>query len=558
MIQEQIGVLVHQALLAGQAAGELPAFAIPVESDIPVERPAQPDYGDFATPVAMQLARSARTNPRQIASAIVKHLPCGDGQLILRAEVAGAGFVNVVVNPSWLVDQVDRIVSQGKHFAAPQSVRPQNVLVEFVSANPTGPLTVGHGRGAVIGDTISRILEASGARVTREYYFNDGGLQMRNLAESVRVRAKQLLGEDLPFPEEYYVGDYIKDIASELIAEEGASVGDADWTTLRDRAVAVIFADIRQTQDRLGIHFDSYFNEMTFYDKERPGNVWEIVEQLNQKGVAYEDNGAVWFAATSFGADKDRVLIRSTGEPTYRLPDIAYHIDKLKRGFDLLIDVLGSDHVAQYPDIKAAVAALGYEAEKIRVVEHQFVTLIRDGAVVKMSTRRANYVTLDELIDEVGADAVRYFMISRSQTSQFEFDLNLAKEQNDTNPVYYIQYAHARTAGILDRNSFKKNVAYNSYADVSFLGHPSEIALIKEILRLEEIIVICAQRLETHHLAYYGRDLATAFNAFYRDCRVVDPDNLPVTYARLKLVKAAQIALSRALELMGMNAPAHM
>jgi len=224
----------------------------------------------------------------------------------------------------------------------------------------------------------------------------------------------------------------------------------------------------------------------------------------------------------------------------------------------LLVDVLGSDHVVQYPDIKAAVGALGYETERIRVVEHQFVTLIRDGAVVKMSTRRANYVTLDELIDEVGSDAVRYFMISRSQTSQFEFDLNLAKEQNDSNPVYYIQYAHARTAGIIDRNAQERQIAYNSDADVSLLKHSSEIALIKEILRLEEVTLTCVQRLETHHLAYYGRDLAVAFNAFYRDCHVIDPENLPLTHSRLKLVKASQIALARTLELMGMSAPLQM
>lgn len=558
MVQHQLSVLVHQALLAGQAAGDLPAFDLPTKDHIPIERPAQSEYGDFATPIAMQLARLARHNPKRIAQSIVTHLPMGGDNLVLRADIAGPGFVNFLLNPTWLAKQVDHLVREGKDVVAPGDRKEQRVLIEFISANPTGPLTVGHGRGAVIGDTLSRILESTGAIVTREYYFNDGGLQMKILAESVRIRVRQLLGEDIPFPEGYYVGDYIRDIAAGLIAEQGSSVVDSDWTSLRDCAVTAIFADIRQTQERLGIAFDTYFNEMTFYDKDRPGNVWDITQQLRACGVAYEEDGAVWFRATAFGADKDRVLIRSTGEPTYRLPDIAYHVDKLKRGFDLIIDVLGSDHGAQYPDIKAAVGALGYDTEKIRVVEHQFVTLIRDGVVVKMSTRRATYVTLDELIDEVGADAVRYFMISRSQTSQFEFDLNLAKAQNDSNPVYYIQYAHARTAGILERTAAEKGVIYDQAGDVLLLQHPMEMALIREILRLEEVILACAQRLETHHLAYYGRDLATAFSAFYRDCRVIDLDNLPLTQARLKLVKATQNALSYTLALMGMSAPSQM
>ncbi|HBY98282.1 MAG: arginine--tRNA ligase [Ardenticatenaceae bacterium] len=558
MIQDQLAILVHNAITAAQQAGDFPPFEVPPPDGIPIERPRQAEHGDFATPVAMQLARPARRSPRQIAEALVKHLPVGDSNLLAGAEVAGPGFINFYLEPTWLARQVDRILAEGERYADLEIGGERKAQVEFVSANPTGPLTVGHGRGAVIGDTLGNILGAGGYNVTREYYFNDGGLQMKNLAESVRLRARQLLGEPVQFPENYYVGDYIVDIARALVAEYGPEVVNRDWTFFRDRAVEVIFADIRKTLERLGVRFDVYFNEMSFYDESQPGNVWDIVAALRERGLAYEAEGAVWFKATAFGAEKDRVLVRSTGEPTYRLPDVAYHANKLERGFDLIVNVLGADHIAQYPDIKAAVGALGYDAGKIHVVTNQFVTLVRNDEVVKMSTRRATYVTLDELIDEVGADAVRYFMISRSPESQFEFDLNLAREQSDENPVYYIQYAHARTAGILDRIAPERGIAFDPAAELTLLRHPAEAALIHEILRLKEILAFSIQRLEPHHLAHYAYDLAATFNVFYRDCRVLDPDNVPLSQARLKLVRAAQIALARALGLMGMSAPAEM
>ena len=366
------------------------------------------------------------------------------------------------------------------------------------------------------------------------------------------------MGEEIPFPSDYYVGDYIKAIAADLVAEHGPATPERDWTVLRDRAVAAIFAEIRATLDRLGVHMDIYFNEMALYDEGRTINVWEVVRRLRERDLTYDADGAVWFRATEFGADKDRVLVRSSGEPTYRLPDIAYHVDKLQRGFDLVVDVLGADHIAQYPDIRAAVTSLGYDAERFHIVTNQFVTLLRDGEVVKMSTRRATYVTLDELIDEVGADAVRYFMISRSPDSQFEFNLGLATAQSDENPVYYIQYAHARTAGILDRNAAAYAIAFDPAADVTMLQHPAEVALIHQILRLEETLANSIRRLEPHHVAYYATDLATRFNTFYRDCRVLKPEDVPLSQARLKLVKATQIALARALHLMGMTAPDQM
>ncbi len=557
-IQDQLAPLILEAIAAAQRAGDLPAFDLTPDA-IPLERPKTEEHGDFASPVAMQLARPARRSPRSIAETLARYLAPGSQELIAAVEVAGPGFLNFRLSPAWLAKHVDAVLAAGVEYANPGIGAGKSAQVEFVSANPTGPLTVGHGRGAVIGDTLANILAAGGYRVEREFYFNDGGLQMRRLAESVRARARQLRGEEVELPDDSYTGEYITDIAADLIAKMGdEAVVTADWTVLRDAAVAAMFAQIRQTLDSLGVHMDNFFNEMSLLDTSRPINVWTVVEDLRARGFAYDADGAVWFKATAFGADKDRVLVRSTGEPTYRLPDIAYHIDKLERGFDVAVNVLGADHIAEFPDITAAVGALGYDAGRLRLVINQFVTLMRGGEPVKMSKRKANYVTLDELIDEVGADAVRYFMNSRTTGSHFEFDLDLAKEMNDTNPVFYIQYAHARTAGILDRVAPTSGIAFDAAADVALLQHSSEQALIQQILRLEDTLVQCIERLEPHHITYYATELATAFSAFYRDCRVLDPEAPALSQARLKLVKATQIALARSLGLMGMGAPAQM
>jgi arginyl-tRNA synthetase len=559
-IQDQVAPLIVEAISAAQREGDLPPFDLPAASAIPLERPKSDEHGDIATPVAMQLAREARRAPRQIAEALARRLPAGPGAMIASAEVAGTGFLNLRLAPAWLAARVDLVLAAGPAYANPRLGQGKRAQVEFVSANPTGPLTVGHGRGAVIGDTLANILAAGGYTVDREYYFNDGGLQMKNLAQSVRVRAQQAAGEAVDLPENHYSGGYIVDIAQELAGRLGAaSVISADWTVLRDAAVRVIFADIQHTLERLGVRMDAYFNEIALFDRSRQPNIWSVLEDLRAHDLAYDAEGAVWFRATAFGADKDRVIVRSSGDPTYRLPDIAYHIDKLKRGYDTVVDVLGADHIAEFPDIAAAIAALGWDSTKLHIVVNQFVTLLRHGEVVKMSTRKATYVTLDELIDEVGTDAVRYFMNSRTAGSHFEFDLDLAKEAGEKNPAIYIQYAHARTAGILERRAAAKGVVYDDAADVALLTHPSELALIKQVLRLEDTLMQCIEQLEPHHLTYYATDLATAFAAFYRDCRVLDPGTpLPLAQSRLKLVRATQIALARALELLGMHAPMEM
>lgn len=550
MLQEQMRTLIERAIHAAQDAGELPAADLP---EINIERPSKPEHGDFATPVAMPLAGPMKRNPRQIAEAIVAHLP--DTELIAEVSVAGPGFINMRLAPNWLTNQIDRILDEGAGYADIDLGHSRRAQVEFVSANPTGPLTVGHGRNAVIGDTMATILEAAGWDVTREYYYNDGGRQMKMLGESLKLRYRELLGEEIDFPEDYYQGEYLVEIAQTIRDEHGADALDRDWEFFKEYAEQAIFAEIRATLERLNITHDVFTNEVSFYDNNA---VWDVVDKLKESGYAYEEEAAIWLKSTEFGSDKDRVLVRSTGEPTYRLPDIAYHIDKLKRGFVLVVDVLGSDHIAQTPDIHNAVRALGYDADKIHVIFHQFITLVRGGELVKMSTRRANFVTLDELIDEVGADAVRFFMIMRSPTAQMEFDLDLATEQSEENPVYYVQYAHARTAGILERNAPEYGVEYDPDADVNVLTHESEKALVSEILRLSEVIQHCAERLEPHQLTFYARDLATAFNAFYRDCPVLTAENDALIGARMKLVKAAQTALARALDLMGMSAPKEM
>jgi arginyl-tRNA synthetase len=550
MLRDSIHALIEAAIQAARQAGDLPATDLP---DVLVEHPQRPEHGDFATPVALGLAKPMRRPPREIAQAIANHLPAND--LIASVEIAGPGYLNLRLRTEWLAGQIDRVLAQGAGYADQDLGQGRRAQVEFVSANPTGPLTVGHGRNAVLGDTLANVLAASGWQVAREYYYNDAGLQMRNLGESLKLRVRQLLGDNVALAENHYQGEYLIEIARQTLAKYGPSVAERDWTFFKEQARHAIFEEIHATLQRLGVTFDVLTNEASFYES---GAIWRVLEQLRALGYAYDADGAVWLRASAFGADKDRVLVRSTGEPTYRLPDITYHAEKLERGFDMIVTVLGIDHIAEVPDIAGALRALGYDDSRLRPLVYQFVTLLRKGEVVKMSTRKANYVTLDELIDEVGADAVRFFMLMRSADSPIEFDLDLAKRRSDDNPLYYVQYAHARTAGILDRAAPERGVAFDQAADVTLLTHPSELALIKEILLLDEVLKDCTTRFELHQLTFYARELASAFNAFYRDCPVLAAPAPGLVGARLKLVKAARIALARALELMGMGAPEQM
>ena len=419
-----------------------------------IEIPKREGQGDFSTNLALVAAGLEKSKPRDLATHFVSLIGT-EHPFIARAEIAGPGFINLFVRKEMWATVLVPIYELDTRFGCSDLGAGKKVMVEFVSANPTGPLSVGHGRNAVLGDAIARVLEASGHTVHREYYFNDAGRQMRILGESTRARYLELLGLPAQFPEDGYQGDYIYDIARSILATEGKSRQSEDIVFFKDKAQEAIFADIDATLKRIDIVFDSYFNEHTLYED---GRIDEVVDSLRARGLVYEKEGATWFKTSEFGQEQDRVIIKSSGEPTYRLPDIAYHCDKFRRGFDWMVNVFGSDHIATVPDVLAGVKALGYDEGKITVVLYQFVTLLRGGKQVKMSTRKATFVTIDELVDEVGTDALRFFFLMRKPDSQLEFDLDLAKKQSQENPVYYVQYAHARLCSI-ERQAAEQGMA---------------------------------------------------------------------------------------------------
>lgn len=538
-----------------------------------LEKPNNPEHGDLATNAAMQLARYLKRPPRQIAEEIAERLRALplDPRRVASVEVAGPGFLNFRFAPDYLAQVLADILAAGERYGRSNLGQGRPAIVEYVSANPTGPLTVGHGRNAVLGDTIANLLDWIGYRVTREYYYNDAGRQMRVLGESVRARYLALVDPNLPtkkiqaaegewvevpepFPEDGYLGDYIIDIARMLYEQHGDALRDVeDITPFKEAAEKVIFEDIRRTLARLGIHMDSYFNEHTLYEN---GKIWEVVEALREKGYIYEKDGAVWFRTSALGKDQDTVLVKRTGEPTYRLPDIAYHITKFERGFERIVDVFGADHIATYPDVLRALEVLGYDISKVDVVIYQFVTLVRGGEPVKMSTRKATYVTLDELIDEVGEDVTRFFFLMRSPNTHLEFDLDLAREASEKNPVFYLQYAHARICSIM-RKADEVGLKESPNPDLTLLQHEAEQALIKELMRFPEVIQEAAQTYEPHRVANYLREVAVAFTKFYDQCRIIgEPE--PLAQARLALARAARLVLANGLRVLGISAPERM
>jgi arginyl-tRNA synthetase len=530
----------------------LQQFDLEGEPEIQIEDPRQPEHGDASSNIAMTLARALKNNPRAIAQQIVDKLEY-DEKKVSAVEIAGPGFINFRYSEEYLFDELSEILKAEAEFGKSDSHKGKRILVEFVSANPTGPLTVGHGRNAVLGDTVARLFEWTGADVEREYYFNDAGRQMRVLGQSVRARYLELLGKDSDFPEGGYEGEYIRDIAKSLADDKGNELVDADdEKPFKEKAEEEIFADISSTLERMKIKMDSYFNERSLYDE---GKIEETINKLRSQGLVYDEDGAVWFKTTEFGKDKDTVLVKSSGEPTYRLPDIAYHADKLDRGFDLCVDVFGADHIATYPDVLNGIKSLGYDPEKVDVVVYQFVTLVKDGKPFKMSTRKANFVTLDELMDEVGADVTRFFFLMRSPNTHLEFDIGQAKEAGEKNPVFYLQYAHARISSILrkveDEYDFSQNV------DLSLLTHSSEITLIKTMLKFPETIGNAARLREPHHVITFLNELASAFTTFYHDCRILGEDK-NLAQARMELAKAVSQVLRNGLGILGISAPDQM
>ena len=523
-------------------------------TQLTLERPKLEQYGDFATNIAMLIAKKLGKNPREIAKDIVANLEI-EPEFIEKVEIAGPGFINFKLSPSFYIERIKEILNQGENFGRLKIGEGKRANVEFVSANPTGPLTVGHGRNAVLGDTIANILEWVGYEVIREYYFNNAGRQMRILADSVRLRYLELLGEKIDYPQDYYQGDYIKDIAKMLIDEYGDKLKDgADLKIFKEKAEKVIFDDIKKTLKRLGIEFDVYYNEDWLYEKK----IWEVVDELGKRGYIYEKDGAVWFKATTAGGDQDKVLVKSTGEPTYRLPDIAYHIEKFKRGFDLIVDIFGADHIAEYPDVLRALEVLGYDVSKVKVLIYQFVTIVRDGEVVKMSTRRANYITLDELIDEVGPDVVRFFFLNRSRDAHLNFDLNLAKKQSEENPVYYLQYAHARIASILRfASEMGVEIVDIDKVDFKLIKEEEEVKLAKLLSEFPDVVGSAYYSFEPLKLINYLNEVAETFHYFYHKHRVVGSD-LDLTRARLALCLATKIVLANGFKILGISAPERM
>jgi arginyl-tRNA synthetase len=518
-----------------------------------LEKPKQKQFGDFTTNLALQLSVQLQKKPRDIALEIIRFIG-SPSHYLKKVEMAGPGFINFFISDHSVYQHLLDILNKQENFGTINLGHDKKTQVEFISANPTGPLTIGHGRQAVLGDTIARLLEATGHRVTREYYYNNAGRQMRILADSVRRRYLQLLDVRIEFPEDYYQGDYIRDIARQIVEDKGDSLREeTDLSFFQEKAESAVFSDIKKTIHRLGITMDVFYNENSLYQQ---GKIEEVISALRERGLAADRDGAVWFLTSKLGMEQDRVIVKSSGEPTYRLPDIAYHREKFRRGFELIVDIFGADHIATYPDVLLGIEALGYDKNKVQVLIHQFVTLMEGSAKIKMSTRKANFVTLDELMDEVGEDVTRFFFLMRHMNSQLNFDLTLAKNQSDENPVYYVQYAHARICSII-RFGEEKGITYLERADLPLLQKTEEVDLIKYLATLPAVIEAAAVNFEPHRLVNYLIETATLFHKFYTEHRVIT-DDPSLTQARLALCAATRIVLANGCRLLGIRAPERM
>lgn len=522
------------------------------EIELSFDTPKIESHGDLSSNAAMILSKKLKRNPRDIASEILSNLSLDD-KVVTKTEIAGPGFINFYFTASFAAEIVKEINEKVDDFGKSKKYSGKKANVEFVSANPTGPLTVGHGRNAVIGDTVANLLEWIGYEVDREYYFNDAGRQMRVLGDSVRVRYLNLLGDNTEFPEDYYQGEYIIDIAKKIKEEFGDQlVNEAAEGKFKEIAEAEIFNDIKKSLDKLGIHHKIFFNEKSLYEE---GNIENFLNDFKKSGLTYVKDGATWLKLSELTGGEDKVIVKSTGEPTYRLPDIAYHTIKYNRGYDLLVDLFGSDHNATYPDVLAGIKALGYDINKVKVLIHQFVTILKDGEVVKMSTRKANYITLDELVDEVGTDVVRYFFNMRSISSHMNFDIDLAKKQSDENPVFYLQYAHARICSIIrtvESESLKPEIFH-----LNLLVEEEEQTLLKKLHKFEEEVLFSGENYEPQKICAYLEDLAAAFHKFYTFRRILGSEK-NIAEARLALAVATKTVIKNGLSILGVSAPEKM
>jgi len=548
-------LLLENAIRAGVAEGLLPESEPP---SIEVELTKAPGHGDYASNVAMVLASQARKNPREIAGILAGKIDDAEG-VLERVEIAGPGFLNFFIREEVLTCFLEEVLRQADGYGSSELGKNGRVQVEFVSSNPTGPLHIGHARGAVVGDVTANILAAVGYRVFREYYINDAGNQMNNLGKSVLLRYRELLGETEEFPEGCYRGDYIRDLAAELLKRDGERyrrmAPEEAVPLMTEYAGDAILEGIKEDLRAFGVVFDLYFRESELY---REDGLGRLLRTLEEKGFIYRQDEALWFKTTAFGDEKDRVVIRQNGGPTYFAADIAYHRNKFLRGFETVIDVWGADHHGYIPRLSAAVRALGYDKEALKVILVQLVNLLREGKPVAMSTRSGEFVTLREVVDEVGRDAARYNFLMRRSDSHLDFDLELVKRQSNENPVYYVQYAHARICSII-RMAAERGIAMPAcgHTELGLLKLPEELELIKTIVRFPEVIEGAARMLEPHRLTFYLNDLASLFHSYYNKNKVISDDGA-LTAARLFLVRSVLTVLKNALKMLGVSAPEKM
>ena len=552
LIKTRIAELIKNAVEEAQQKGKIGNAPIP---EIIIERPQNINHGDYASSIALKMARAIKMNPMQIANEIAAYIPGGEEFKIVN--VSAPGFINFKLSEGWLAGQVQEIFDIKDKWGNLDTGKGQSIQVEFVSVNPTGPLHVGHGRGAVLGSTLSNVLRAAGYNVQTEYYINDAGNQLETFKRSLFARYMQLEGVDIPVPEGGYVGSYMIDAAEEIRQNNGKELkglhNDELLQALGKIGLELMLKKISEELTVLGITFDNWFSERSL---KQSGTYDKVMKYLKDNNYVVDKEKALWFASTSLGEDKDNVLIRSDGTPTYFAFDIAYHYNKfIERKFKKVIDIWGADHQGHVSRMKAAISAFGVNPDDLTIIICQIVTLKRGEEIVRASKRAGNIITLKEVMDEVGPDACLFVFLSRSADSQMDFELELAKKQSSDNPVYYVQYAHARICSIL-KLAQEKGIDYDS-GDVSLLKTEPELALIRQMITLPEILDLASSNLEPHHLPFYSLDLATSFHGFYKDCRVVSEDK-ELTMARLKLVKAAQIVLARTLSLMGMTAPESM
>jgi len=562
MLRDEVTRRIEEAARSAQAEGAIPPTALP---DVQLERPQRPEHGDYASSLPLRLKKAAGGpgSPLEIARAIAARVQTGGP--VREAVAAPPGFVNIFIDERWLQAQVDAIVAAGLDYGRLSFGEGVRVQVEFVSANPVGPLHVGNSRGAVYGSTLAALLEHTGHSVQREYYVNDAGTQAETFARTLYACYQRAAGREVPLPEDGYPESYMQPLADEIYRDAGDAYlrppGEPYPPALRDEGIRRMLASIRADLAALRVQYDNWFSERSLFERGSDGSPSQYertMALLRERGHVVEKDGAVWFTAADLGEDRENVLVRSNGLPTYFASDIAYHANKfLVRRFDRVIDIWGADHQGHVPRMKSAVAALGIDPDRLTILLYQLVTLKRGGEVLRLSKRAGNIILVRDVVEEVGADACRFFFLRNSPGAAMDFDLELAKRQSDENPVYYVQYAHARLGSIL-RNAAEAGVD-EANADLALLTHPAEMTLLRRLVSYPELIDLAARRLEPHHLPYFAQDLAADVNGFYRDCRVLGTDIDPrLSAARLRLVRAAKTVLANVLRLMGMEAPEHM